>query len=135
MKDNTKNELLPYVKFLFELKTPPLEHCYQYGYQAAQNGSDESENPFIDHHCREEKEYWLQGWWDSFYGIKPIFSIVTGLNTKSSNNTSQPDFHILNASNNGDFNLDKDSKLTSIAKLATTIAGVFFTYQIIDMVV
>lgn len=135
MNDNTTAKLLPYVKLMFEIDNPSLEECYQYGYQMAQDGADESENPFANHNANKENEYWLQGWWDSFYGIEPMFAIEPTDIAQLSNDSKLAELASLVAANDVGFEVIKESKITTVAKLAAVVAGAFLSYQVIDMVV
>ena len=135
MNDNTTAKLLPYVKLMFEIDNPSLEDCYQYGYQMAQDGSEETENPFADHKSGQEDEYWLQGRWDSSYGLEPMFAIETIEQAISTTDEKLVELSNMDAANDSGFEVLRESKITTVAKLAAVVAGAFLSYQVIDMVV
>lgn len=133
MNTETTNDVLPYVKFLFEIDNPSLEECYQYGYQMSVDGALEEDNPYAGR-GEKEAEYWQQGWWDACYGIEPMFAFEP-----SAQQTVTPVDQALHwveetAANEGDFEEQVDSKITTISKIAAVLAGAFLSYQVLDMI-
>lgn len=135
MKQDITAELLPYVKLLFEVDNPSLEECYQWGYQMAQDGLEESENPFMETNAdSKEAEYWNQGWWDGCYGVEPMFEVEPVATAHAETTMAEaPSLTELSA-NEDQFEVNKESKMTTVAKLAAAVAGAFLSYQVIDMI-
>ena len=73
MKDITT--LLPHLKLRFNLAHPSYEECYVFGYECALANMMEEDNPFC--YGTRTCEQWLEGWWDGFYGKKPLFELQT----------------------------------------------------------
>ncbi len=133
MKDNTTAELLPHVKFLFEIDNPSLEECYRHGFLMSQEGIDESENPFSERGLREA-EFWSQGWWDALYDEKPMFSLEPTLSTHLYTNAQKIHWSEEAAINEENFEPQKPSTITTVAKLAAALAGAFLSYQVMDLI-
>lgn len=133
MNESTTAEILPHVKFLFEIDNPSLEECYRHGFLMSQQGVDEEENPFSDRATRES-EYWAQGWWDALYGEQPIFSLEPALSTRLYTNAQRIHWAEESAINEEDFEVEKPSTMTTVAKLAAVIAGAFLSYQVMDLI-
>lgn len=74
MYDITK--LLPHLTLRFNIEHPSLEECYAYGYECAHAEVSEEENPYSI--GSKESEQWLEGWWDGFYGEKPLYELTDG---------------------------------------------------------
>ena len=133
MKENTTAELLPHVKFLFEIDNPSLEECYRHGFLMSNDGADESENPF-EGRGKQESELWSQGWWDSFYGEEPMFALEPALATSLYTNAQKIHWSEEAAVNEEAFEPVKPSTITTVAKLAAAVAGAFLSYQVIDLI-
>ena len=130
MKENTTADLLPHARLLFEIEHPSLEECYQLGYQMAQEGISEEENPFDEN--LKEREYWSQGWWDGLYGVQPMFDFEI---TTIMHESPIEELHLSEVSaNEAQFEAPQESKITTVAKLAAALAGAFLSYQVIDMI-
>lgn len=71
MSDTT--ELLSMVKLRFSIDHPCVEESYVYGFDAAEAGLSEENNPFAPH--SRESEHWSEGWWAGFYGEEAVFSL------------------------------------------------------------
>lgn len=134
MSTHTGQEIYPYVKFMFEIDNPSLEDCYRYGYESATEGLAEQDNPFVQHGAQTESEYWLQGWWDGFYGAQPVFELNLAPKVAATSMFNKEEGLSELAANEGVFEEQKDSKVTTVAKLAAAVAGAFLSYQIIDLI-
>lgn len=132
MNELTTNEVLPYVKFLFEVDNPSLEECYRQGYQMSLDGAEESEDPYAGR-GQKESEYWLQGWWDACYGVEPMFDLEL-MASVHADTKPEIEWQEESAANEGAFEDVKESKITTIAKVAAAVAGAFLSYQVIDMI-
>lgn len=122
---NASVDVLPHVKFRFNLEHPTLEECYVYGYECAKAGVDEIENPFETD--SKEGEQWLEGWWAGFYGEQPLFEWKQDV-------TSYEGFD-LKADNDIEFSDIRESYLTKVLEIAGVIAvSAILGYQVIDMV-
>lgn len=74
---NETTVLLPHIKLRLNIKHPSFEECYAYGYECATAQLLEEDNPYpLD---TSEYEHWQNGWWDGFYGVKPLFSLTEAL--------------------------------------------------------
>lgn len=71
---NDTAELLPLIKFRFNIEHPGFEECYAHGYESALAEVAEEENPFAE--GSQEHEQWQEGWWAGFYGEKPLFDLA-----------------------------------------------------------
>jgi hypothetical protein len=71
MTDTTT--LIPHLRLQFNIEHPSLEDCYSFGYESALSDIEEMKNPFKQDTC--EYEQWQEGWWDGFYGEKPLYEI------------------------------------------------------------
>ena len=130
MNNTTTAELLPYVKFLFEIDNPSLEECYRHGYQMSMDGSVEQDNPY-EGRGEKEAEYWNQGWWDGCYGVAPMFEMEP---MATASMTIVNDASEVNAANETEFEAQQPSKITTISKFAAILAGAILSYQVIDMI-
>lgn len=74
-------ELLAQLKFHLDLEHPDYEEFYFFGYEAAQAGLPEEENPYQE--GGQGYEAWAEGWWDGFYGVKPLFQDEEKTSTSS----------------------------------------------------
>jgi ribosome modulation factor len=71
---NDTKVLLPHIKLRFNIEHPSLEECYVNGYECALAEGSEDENPYRQ--GTQEYDQWLDGWWASFYGEKPLFELA-----------------------------------------------------------
>ena len=117
-------EVLPHVKFLFEIDNPSLEECYRHGFLMSKEGVDEAENPFLNR-ANKESDMWLQGWWDCFYDEKPLFELEPSLSTQLLTNAQKIHWSEEKAVNEDKFENKKKSSITTVAKLAAAMAGAF----------
>lgn len=51
---------------------PLLEKCWLEGFNASQNGTEETENPYPKH--TKESHFWQEGWWEGFLNENKICS-------------------------------------------------------------
>ena len=70
---NSKNDVMPHLRLLLNIKHPVLEDCWMEGFESAQVMLSEEDNPYK----KDTVEYfhWLEGWWSGFYGEEPIHEI------------------------------------------------------------
>lgn len=116
-------ELLPHIKFQFDLKHPTLEECYIFGYECALANIEEEANPYEA--TSKEGEQWVEGWWAGFYGEEPLFDW---------HNLDEHD--ILDADNDGHYVEEgHESYLTRVLEIAGVIAvSAILGYQVLDLV-
>jgi len=129
----TKEDILPHVRLMFEIDNPSLEECYRHGYLMSRDGVDELDNPFLTR-AQKESEMWSQGWWDCFYDEAPMFDLEPVLSTQLLTNSQKIHWVEESAVNEEAFEPVKDSKITTIAKLAAAMAGAFLSYQVLDLI-
>lgn len=70
---NDTSELLAHIALKFNIQHPSFEECYAFGYECALAEIHEDANPFDAQ--TKEAEQWTEGWWDGFYGEKPIYEL------------------------------------------------------------
>lgn len=123
---NETTMLLPHLALRLNMDHPDYEEAYCLGYESAEAGMSEQDNPFSI--GKSGYESWLEGWWAGFYGEEPLFAMerkpedtVPVDDTIAANDT---EYH----HNFGRF-LSKFLTITG-ALTATVLIG----YQIIDMV-
>lgn len=71
------SDALPHLRLQLNTKCPKLEDCWMDGYEAAQAGVEEDDNPFESD--SNEHEHWCQGWWAGFYAEEPMYQAVGDL--------------------------------------------------------
>ena len=121
------NTLLAHLRLRFNIEHPSLEDCYNFGYESALADIAEEKNPFTEQ--TSEYEQWIQGWWDGFYGEKPLYELEANTNEKVTidiKNDAVNDNHYVPKS--GSF-MGRVLRITG-AIAATAVVG----YQIIDLV-
>jgi hypothetical protein len=118
MKNTTS--LMSHIKLRFNIDYPNLEECYAYGYECALAEVAQGENPYQI--GTAEYEQWVEGWWDGFYGEKPLFEIN---HPKTANVRF---YHVIGSALSSDF-FTKVLKITG-ALAATAVVG----YQMLDLV-
>lgn len=131
-------DILPYVRLRFNVDNPSLDDCYLDGYEAAKHKIDEDDNPF--ELSSLENEYWMQGWWDHFYGNKPLFQCASNEEERA----RQPTIENSEAACNDPTFYGKEgkeatvsahhSRMTLVAKVAAAVAATFLSYQVIDLI-
>lgn len=122
----TIKEILPDVKLRFNLDHPSYEDCYAFGYECAQSGIDEQENPFCE--GSSEFEQWIDGWWAGFYGEEPIFEVSP---------SQEPAIQqaVIAANDSKYVEEKKTSFIMKVLELSGVIAvSAILGYQVIDLV-
>ncbi|WP_028388205.1 hypothetical protein [Legionella fairfieldensis] len=125
---NDTTTLLPHIKLRFNIDHPGIEECYAYGYESALAEVEEEENPYPP--GTQEYEQWMEGWWDGFYGEKPLFELQSPAALPPIKNEAANDqsYHLIERfiSNNFFANV---LKITG-AIAATAVVG----YQVLELV-
>ena len=68
-----KDDILADVRLKMQVENPNYEDCYVDGYACGLAELGEELNPYsID---SIEGQYWTEGWWNAFYGEKPLFNL------------------------------------------------------------
>lgn len=70
---NDITALLPHIKLRFNINHPSYEESYVCGYECGLAEIDEEDNPFKE--GTQQKEQWLEGWWDAMSGEQPLFDL------------------------------------------------------------
>lgn len=122
------DELLPYLKLYFEITHPNLDECYTDGLKCAVANKSIDNNPYAA--ASKEYEYWLDGWFDGFYGKKPLFELTRlALKAKATNYAANDSsYYPPRQIKNMNFLL-KILKITG-AIAATAVVG----YQVYDLI-
>jgi ribosome modulation factor len=122
LKMSDYTELLPHIKFQFDLKHPTLEECYIFGYECALASVEEEANPYASN--TKESEHWVEGWWAGFYGEEPLFDWHHLV-----------DREVLDADNDLEYHPGQESYLTRVLEIAGVIAiSAILGYQVLDLV-
>ena len=68
-----KDDILADIRLKMQVENPNYEECYVDGYACGLADIDEATNPYAVDSI--EGQYWTEGWWNAFYGEKPLFSL------------------------------------------------------------
>lgn len=118
--------VLPDLALRLNMDHPDYEEAYCFGYECAEAGMSEQDNPFRV--GKSGYEPWLEGWWAGFYGEEPLFVME-----KTLEDTLTVDS--ITAANDTEYHHDFGrywSKFLTITGALT--ATVLIGYQIIDLV-
>lgn len=124
----SENEILPHLKLRMNIQHPDFEDCYLDGYDSALNDMTEEANPFPI--GSNEHQYWVDGWWDGFYGEEALFSKEKledkeGFKEEAANDTY---FQSITS-------LFNETLVSNILKITGIIAATaVMGYQVIDLV-
>lgn len=73
-------QILAYARLQLNIAMVTLEDAWLDGYESMQRDCDETKNPFpvgtLEHH------HWTDGWWASFYGEQPLFTLAGDVNQR-----------------------------------------------------
>ena len=95
---NDTNSMLQDIKLRLNIDRPDIEDCYAFGYECSLNELSESDNPFVEGSV--EHYHWQEGWWDAFYGDKPLFNMTV---------EEAPSFQLHQAANDNSYHSTPDS--------------------------
>ena len=135
---NDTQALLSMVKLRFNIEHPSVEECYSFGYECADAGIGEEENPFADGTMGHDQ--WVDGWWAGFYGEEPIFELVDDFKKElvSDNTLESTQQFTTQAANDQSFQnstLSKSSWLMKVLEISGVLAvSAVVGYQVLDMV-
>lgn len=65
-------------RLIFNVATPSYEEAWLEGYDTCQQEQDSDLNPYSKN--SSEYRYWNDGWWASFYGEEPLFTLSGTVN-------------------------------------------------------
>ncbi len=128
---NDTTTLLPDLKLRFTIDHPNIEECYTDGYEAALAELDEEVNPYKPD--SSEYEQWANGWWDGFYGDKPVFDAASEYEVETA-------FEEIVAANDLNYHAHgglslKGSLIATMLKYSGAIAATaYIGYQVLDLV-
>ena len=68
-------------RLIFNVATPSYEEAWLEGYDSFQDEQDSNTNPYSA--SSNEYRYWNDGWWASFYGEEPLFTLSGTINPRA----------------------------------------------------
>jgi hypothetical protein len=78
-------QILAYARLQLNIAMVTLEDAWLDGYESMQQDGDENRNPFPTGTL--EHQHWADGWWASFYGEQPLFTLAGEIDQEIENLT------------------------------------------------